>query len=432
MSDAVHNLVIVGAGQGGLSVSYFLRKAGIDHVIFDRGEIGHSWSANRWDSFCLVTPNWTVNLPGKPYTGDDPDGFMLRDDFVQYMKKWAEWFGAPIVSGMNVRRITRSADHFVLETSKGPMRSHNVVVATATYQHPKIPEVSSQLPDHIRQLHAENYKNCRQAADGAVMVVGSGQTGCQIVEDFIREGQTIYLCVARTGRLPRRYRGRDCLSWQDDMGLLDRIPDMLDSPGHRFLGDPHVTGRDGGRTVSLYDFHNRGAKLLGRLERVDGPVATFRNDLADNLTYADEFAAGFMEKVDAYVSETGLSAPEPTEAELWGGPELVTDEIESPSSLDLDVAQINTVIWATGFAFDFGWIEGLETDKYGYPVTDCGKTAMPGLYFSGLNWMTKRKSGILYGVEEDARVVADHIIGRSAIEAHDCQKARKVEYVHWR
>lgn len=415
MSDTVHNLIIVGAGQGGLSVSYFLSDAGVDHMVFDRGEIGHAWIANRWDSFCLVTPNWTVNLPGKPYTGKDPDGFMLRDDFVQYMKNWAEGFGAPFVAGMNVQRVFRSGDLFILETNKGSVRARSVVVATATYQRPKVPDVSSQLPDHVRQFHAEDYKRCDQAADGAVMVVGSGQTGCQIVEDFLRSGKTVYLCVARTGRLPRRYRGRDCLSWQSEMGLLDRTPDMLENPGDRFLGDPHLTGRDGGSTVSLYDFHNRGVKLLGRLERVDGSVATFRDDLADNLNYADQFAASFMEKVDAYISEAGLSAPAPTEKELWGGPEIVGDKVKTPSTLDLNAARISTVIWATGFTFDFGWIDGLETDEFGYPVTDHGKTTLPGLYFCGLNWMTKRKSGILYGVEEDARAVADHIIAQTAI-----------------
>ena len=414
MSEEHHDLVIIGAGQGGLSVSYFLRQAGIGHVVLDRGGIAHAWEAHRWDSFCLVTPNWTVNLPGLPYAGDDPDGFMLRDDFVQYMKDWAEGFGAPVVTGVDVTKITRRGDEFVLETNKGPMSAGRVVVATATYQHPKVPSVAGQLPGHIRQLHAEEYKNCSQAAEGAVMVVGSGQTGCQIVEDFLRAGRKVYLCVARTGRLPRRYRGRDCISWQKDMGLLDRTPDMLDEPGLRFAGDPHLTGRDGGGTVSLHDFHNRGATLLGRLESVSGSVAALRDDLGANLKYADDFAVDFMKKIDDYIAEAGVSAPPPTPAELAGGPGGAKGEIVSTATLDLDEAGIGTVIWATGFSFDFSWIEGLETDSFGYPVTDGGKSSVPGIYFCGLNWMTKRKSGIIYGVEEDARTVSGTIIGQMA------------------
>ena len=413
----MHNLVIVGAGQGGLSVSYFLSKEGIDHLVVDRGGVAHAWSAHRWDSFCLVTPNWTVNLPGQPYLGDDPDGFMPRDEFVRYMKDWAAGFGAPVQPDTDIRRIVRNDGHFILESRRGPLQAREVVVATATYQTPKVPAVARQLPAHIRQLHAEEYKNCGQAAEGAVMVVGSGQTGCQIVEDFLRAGRTVYLCVSQTGRLPRRYRGRDCLSWQKDMGLLDRTPDMLEDPAQRFFGDPHLTGRDGGNTVSLYDFHNRGATLLGRLESVAGSVAVFRDDLRDNLVYADDFSAGLMKRIDDYVAENGLSAPEPTTAELWGGPELAGDRVESPARLDLDAAGIGTVIWATGFSFDFSWIDGVETDDFGYPVTDRGKTSTPGLYFCGLNWMTKRKSGILYGVEEDARAVAGHIIAQTAVAA---------------
>ena len=410
MSDRFHDLVIVGAGQGGLSVSYFLCQAGIDHVVLDRDGVAQAWEAHRWDSFCLVTPNWSINLPGRPYEGNDPDGFMLRDEFVRYMKDWARSFGAPVIGGVEVTRVARKGSLFFIDTSIGRMRARNVVIATATYQSPKIPRAALQIPDHIRQLHAEDYKNCKQAEEGAVMVVGSGQTGCQIVEDFLRAGRETFLCVARTGRLPRRYRGRDSLSWQRKLGLLDRTPDMLDSPAQRFAGDPHVTGRDGGRTVSLYDFHQRGVMLLGRLESVAGSVASFRDNLGRNLKFADDYAADFMNKVDDYVAAAGICAPKPSTAETAGGPDLVHGEIRSSLRLDLDRAGVSTVVWATGFSFDFGWIDGIETDNFGYPVTECGKSSLPGLYFCGLNWMTRRKSGILYGVEGDARDVSSHIV----------------------
>ena len=417
MSDGFRDLVIIGAGQGGLSVSYFLCKAGIDHLVLDRGGVAHAWAAYRWDSFSLVTPNWMINLPGQPYDGDDPDGFMLRDDFVRYMKCWAEGFGAPVVGGVDVTQVARDGELFVLATSSGTLQTPRLVIATSTYQHPKIPPVASQLPSHIRQLHAEEYKNCGQAADGSVLVVGSGQTGCQIVEDFLRAGRKIYLCVAQTGRLLRRYRGYDSMIWLRATGNLDRTPDMLDDPARRFVGDPHLTGRDGGSTVSLHDFRRRGVTLLGRLAAIVGSVVSFRDDLERNLKFADDFAVRFMREVDEHLVATGQSAPPPTQAEMAGGPDPVGGEINSPMTLHLDEAGIRTVIWATGFAFDFSWIDGIETDDFGYPVTECGKSSLPGLYFCGLNWMTKRKSGIIYGVEEDARAVSSDIINQMAMTA---------------
>ena len=411
MNSGVLDVVIVGAGQGGLSVSYHLCKAGVDHVILDRGGIAHSWET-RWDSFCLVTPNWTIKLPGRPYDGEDPDGFMPRDAFVRYMKDWASGFGAPVLGGVDVARVRRNDDRFRVQCGSGSVGARNVVVATATYQAPRIPRVANDFPHNIRQLHAGDYRNCSQVPDGAVMVVGSGQTGCQIVEDFLRAGYSTYLCVSRTGRLPRRYRGRDCIAWQDDLGLLDRTPDMLDTPSRRFAGDPHVTGRDGGNTVSLHDFRRRGVTLLGRLEAVSGSIVRFRDDLGSNLVFADAYAGNFMKAVDDYLDAGGLTAPAPTDPELSGGPDQKSPPIRSPESLDLDRAGITTVVWATGFDFDFGWIDEIATDALGYPITCCGKSSLPGLYFCGLNWMTRRKSGILYGVGDDAREVSCDIIRR--------------------
>lgn len=405
-------VAVIGAGQGGLGVSYYLKKANVPHVVLDRGGIANAWKANRWDSFCLVTPNWTINLPGKPYEGDDTDGFMLRDDFVDYMTGWAEEFGAPVRSGIDVSKLSAEGDGFLLETSEGDVRADNVVVATATYQHPKLPAVSSKIPAGIRQLHAEEYKNAAQAADGAVLVVGSGQTGCQIVEDMLRAGRKVHLCVARTGRLPRRYRGRDSLCWQRDMGLLDRTPDMLDSPAQRFVGDPHVTGRDGGATVSLHDFRRRGVTLLGRLVDIKDNCMHFGASLAADMAFADDFAVDFRAKVDAHIAESGIDAPAPTPDEFAGDPDTGSAPIHGPESLDMAEADIRTVIWATGFSYDFSWIEFPVTDALGYPETDNGATSIPGLFFSGLNWMIRRKSGILYGVDADAKIVSKRILQR--------------------
>ncbi|WP_282604350.1 NAD(P)-binding domain-containing protein [Pelagibius sp. Alg239-R121] len=408
MSDAA-DVLIIGAGQGGLSASYYLMQAGIEHRVLDRGEIGHAWAAHRWDSFCLVTPNWTVNLPGRPYEGKDPDGFMLRNEFVTYLKDWAASFNAPVSEGIDVTRVTPGQSGFRLQTSRGEMRTRAVIIATATYQHPKVPAVATRMPAEILQLHAEQYKSTEQAAEGGVLVVGSGQTGCQIVEDFLREGRKTYLCVGRTGRLPRRYRGRDVLFWQRDMGLLDRTPDMLDSPADRFIGDPHLTGRDGGATVSLHDFRRRGVTLLGRLTDIESGMLHLKDDLAENMAFADRFCADLIARIDTHIEEQGIEAPAQTEAEFTGDPEAGVPLPQTPGTLDLVEAGINTIIWATGFTYDFSWIDDVPTDDLGYPVTDGGASPRTGLFFCGLNWMTKRKSGILYGVDEDARRVAEQV-----------------------
>lgn len=409
------DVLIIGAGQGGLSVSWYLTQAGIAHRVLDRGGIAHAWKSQRWDSFCLVTPNWSINLPGRPYTGDDPNGFMPRDEFVAYMQDWAREFGAPMEENTDVRRITPNTGGFRVETSFGPRQAGTVVVATATYQKPRMPSLSADLPYDILQIHAEDYKNPEQARPGAVLVVGSGQTGCQVVEDFVRAGREVYMCVSRTGRLPRRYRGRDCIEWQRDMGRLDRTPDMLDAPADRFIGDPHLTGRDGGSTVSLRAFEDRGVTLLGRLASVEDRHLRIASDLADNLAHADTFAAQTRKDIDAFIARTGLDAPPPSSDEMSDMPAPDRVARQPITELDLDAAGISTVIWATGFTFDFSWIDGLPVDAQGYPLTDNGQSPLAGLFFCGLNWMTRRKSGILYGVKDDAEEVADRIARRHSV-----------------
>lgn len=404
-----HRAVIIGAGQAGLSVSYFLTKAGLPHVVLDKGPVAGAW-AERWDSFCLVTPNWSINLAGQSYSGDDPDGFMSRDDFIAYMRRWAEGFGAPVRTGVRVDRIAARDNGFTLATGNGEVTAEAVVVATATHQAPKVPAVAERLPGQVTQLHAQAYRNPAQLPEGAVLVVGSGQTGCQIVEDLLRAGRKVFLCVGRTGRLPRRYRGRDCIDWQRDLRFLDRTPDMLESTAQRFASDPHVSGRDGGTTISLHDFNRRGVTLLGRLKNVVAGDLRFDETLADDVAFADAFAQRFYATVDDYIAGNNIDAPLPTPAELAGGAQKNDPPVEHVPALSIVDSGIASVVWATGFAFDFSWIDFPVTDDFGYPVTRGGATAVDGFYFCGLNYMTKRKSGILYGVAEDAEAVAEDLL----------------------
>ena len=241
------------------------------------------------------------------------------------------------------------------------------------------------------------------------MVVGSGQTGAQIAEELHAAGRRVHLCVGRAGRLPRRYRGRDAVEWQRDMGYLDRTPDMLDRPSDRFRGDPHLTGKDGGRTLSLHDFRRSGIRLLGRLVDCDGERARFDDGLHEQMRYADAFSDRIIELFDRHIEENRVDAPPPTATELAGGPPPDGELPDVVRELDLAESGINTVIWAVGLPLRLLVIEAPVLDDAGYPVAPGGITTCPGLYFMGLNWMTRRKSGIIYGVSDDGYSVAEHI-----------------------
>lgn len=406
--------LVIGAGQGGLAVSYFLVRAGIEHVVLERSSIASSWREHRWDSFCTVTPNWSIRLPGAEYAGVDPDGFLGRDALVGHFEAWVRSFGAPVRCGIEARSVRPVGGGFEVATSEGAFRARNVVVATSTYQNPHVPAVSARLPRRLAQLTPHDYKHPGMLPPGAVMVVGSGQTGCQIAEELHAAGREVFLCVGRAGRLPRRYRGRDCIEWQRDMGYLDRTPDLLESPAARFRGDPHLTGRNGGYTLSLHDFHRRGIRLLGRLVDCEGERARFDGELHAEMRFADDFCEGIVTQFERHIAERGIDAPSPTAAEVAGGP---PEDGRLPDVLreaDLAAADVGAVVWATGYRYDFSWIEAPVLDAAGYPHAPGGVSAFPGLYFVGLNWMTWRKSGILYGVGDDARSVAQHLSRRLA------------------
>ena len=401
--------VVIGAGQGGLAVSWFLTRLGIGHVVLERSAVAASWRERRWDSFCTVTPNWSIALPGADDAGDDPDGFLSRDALVRHFERWADSFGAPVRSGVEARRVRPAEGGFEVETDAGRWRARNVVVATGTYQAPHVPAVAGRLPRRLRQFAADDYKRPGMLPPGGVLVVGAGQTGCQIAEELHEAGRDVWLSVGRAGRLPRRWRGRDCIAWQRDMGYLDRTPDMLEGPEARFRADPHLTGRKGGYTLSLHDFHRRGISLLGRLVGCDGEKARFDGGLHAEMRFADEFADRIVAEFDRHIAERGIEAPPPTAEELAGGPPEDGAMPEIRRELDLAGAGIASVVWATGYRYDFSWIEAPVLDEAGYPVAPGGVSACPGLYFAGLNWMTRRKSGILWGVGEDALSVTRHL-----------------------
>lgn len=403
--DQTHDTVVVGCGQAGLAMSCLLTEAGVGHVVLDKGDrVGDSWR-RRWDSFTLVTPNWFLRLPGHPYRGDDPDGHLTRDDVVSYLEEYAASFDPPVRFGVTVTAVRELTEGgYAVDTTAGSYQAANVVVAAGTFQHPRLPQFASRLPADITQLHTSEYRNPERLGEGAVLVVGSGQSGGQIAEELLESGRDVYLSVGRTRRLPRRYRTRDGIWWAVQLGVTDQTVDDLDSPSERFEANPLISGKNGGRDLDLHRLTRDGMVLLGRLLDIEGKTAVVAGDLHDRLTAVDTQLAEFRRAVDRYVEEAGMEVPtEPLDEPRDGFAQEIIRR------LDLDEAGIGTVIWATGYRWDFGWIQVPVFDAYGYPIQIRGVTSHPGLYFVGLHWLHTLKSGLFAGVGADAEHITRHL-----------------------
>jgi putative flavoprotein involved in K+ transport len=401
-----YDTVVIGGGQAGLSTSYHLTEKKREHVVLEKDRVGESWKSKKWDSFTLVTPNWQLRLPGFEYDGDDPDGFLTRDDVAQYVDDFAAMFDPPVRLGVEASSVEngKNGGGLKVKTNAGELEADNVVVATGTFQRPNIPDYSQQISPDVVQMHSSLYRNPESLPAGAVLVVGGGQSGCQIAEELYQSGRKVYLCTSNTRRAPRRYRGKDFTWWLDKMGVIDDTVDDLDSPEERFDPNPHVTGKDGGHTLNLHQFARDGVTLLGGFRGADGFKAKIADNLNENLTRADKFATQLRKGVDKFVEKTGIDAPEEE------GPELRTGyETEAITDLDLKAAGIKTIIWATGYKFDYRWVRFPIWDEFGYPVQERGVTQVPGLYFAGLHWMYTLKSGLFIGVGDDTAHIAEHI-----------------------
>jgi len=405
------NTLIVGGGQAGLAVSYHLAQQGREHLVLEQSDKpAEAWRNHRWDSFTLNTPNWQTRLPGAEYKGSNPDGFMSREDVVTYLERYAEQFRLPIHFGVRVERVDRleSLGLFKIRTSDGAsLIACNVIIATGLYQKPKIPKFSSGFPRGIRQIHSDAYRNPRELLPGAVLVVGSAQSGAQIAEELYLAGKKVYLAVGNAGRVPRRYRGKDANWWSAKLGLYDRTVDQLLSPRAKFAGKPHISGTMGGHTLNLHQFARDGVTLLGHLQGAMDGKLKLAPDLWDNLAGADAHEAAFVRSVDDYIAKTGTIAPE----ELLPA---LRDGFQAPlvTMLDLGRSEITNVIWATSYAFDFSLVKLPVLDADGFPIQAAGVSAYRGLYFVGLPWLPTAKTGLLYGVGDNASFIARTIAQR--------------------
>jgi putative flavoprotein involved in K+ transport len=398
-------VIVVGGGQAGLSISYCLKEAGIEHIVFEKSKIGSSWRTQRWDTFCLVTPNWQCQLPGYPYAGSDPEGFMKNDEIIRYLEGYASHFQPPVREGVSVLLLERGdVDGFVVSTSAGTFAAEQVVVATGGYHVPRIPDVAKQLPPDVLQLHSADYRNPDSLPAGEVLVVGTGQSGCQIAEDLHLAGRRVHLSVGPAPRCARRYRGKDVVDWLARMGHYDMPIDKHPNKEQaRDKTNHYVTGRGGGHDIDLRTFALEGMRLYGPLESIADGRITFSPGLKRNLDDADDVYRSINRSIDGYIEKAGIQTPvESAYSPVWE-PEVET------LSLDCREAGIRAVVWSVGFGVDFNWIRLPAFDTRGYPHHDRGISPVEGLYFIGLPWLYTWGSGRFCGVGRDALHVVDHI-----------------------
>ena len=398
------SVIIIGAGQAGLSIAHSLQKKGIKPLILEKNYVGFSWKEQRWDSFCLVTPNWQCTLPDYQYSGKAPNGFMDKENIVKYLKKYSEFVKADILEGIEVKHLVKKNEKFLISTNRGNFEADQVVIATGAYHVPNRHPHSERLPSNILQIDAREYKNAISLPEGPVLVVGSGQSGCQIAEDLFFEKREVHLSVGSAPRSPRRYRGRDVVDWLDRMGYYSMpIGEHDDPKSVRNKTNHYLTGRDNGREIDLRKRATEGMNLHGRLERLAINNIQFSNDLSKNLDGADSVYCRIRNSIDEWISKNGIDAPKEAKYTPFWEPN------EDVKGTKLECKNLAVVIWCTGYKSDFRWVDIPVFDGAGIPVHERGVTQSPGLYFLGLPWLYTWGSGRFCGVKDDANYLADII-----------------------
>lgn len=412
MNDSadVLDAVVVGAGWAGLGVSYWLARKGLRHTVLERGCIGETWRTQRWASFHMNSPNVQTVMPGDRYEGPDPYGVLTRDQFVALLEDFAGRNGLPIQADTAVSELTRDDGVYRLTTSNGTLRARSVVVASGNLNCAVRPISSDGLPAYIHQIDASGYRSPADLPGGAVLVVGSGQSGAQIAEELAQAGRSVFLATSRAGRLPRRYRGRDIMIWLEESGFLDvrreeviRLAGRI--PARGVLGSEH--------TISLQSLGAQGVVLLGRLTGAEnGGRLTLADDLEANVRFGDQASDNVKRHIDDYISQARIDAPvsdpDPAETVAWRRLDSFI------GSLDLSGSGITSVVWCTGFKGDFSYVRLADAlDAAGQPVHTDGVGVLPGLYFAGLDFASTRKSGIILAIAEEAPRLVEHIARHS-------------------
>lgn len=405
--ETVETLVI-GGGQAGLAMSAHLGRRGLGHLVLERHRIAERWRTERWDSLVANGPAWHDRFPDLTFDDMDGDAFAPKDRIVRYFETYAAQNGSPIRCGVEVRSLERLADGmFRAEAADGTVTlARNVVSATGPFQKPVFPAMIPEAAGVV-QMHSSGYRNPAQLPEGAVLVIGAGSSGAQIADELLRAGRQVYLSVGPHDRPPRAYRGRDFVWW---LGALGKWDARAATPGTEHVTIA-VSGALGGHTVDFRQMAARGMVLVGRTEGYDEGVLRFAPDLAANIARGDANYLSVLDEADAYAAREGLDLPKEPEARVIGpDPACVTDPVPS---LDLAAAGVTSVIWATGYVLDFGWMKIDVFDDKGRPRHERGVSVVPGLYFIGLPWLSRRASPFIWGVWHDAEYLAGQIAARS-------------------
>jgi len=404
---------VIGAGHVGLATSWHLGRLGVEHVVLEAGRVGETWRTQRWDSFALNTPSWANVLPGQTEPAEPRDGFQTRDAWVHRLEDYATTQRLPVREATQITALEHApgGGGFRLTTGGGDeIEARSVVVAAGFQRIPKLPTLATALPPSVKSLHTAHYRSPDQLPPGAVLVVGSAQSGGQIAEDLLDAGRRVFLAASNVGRIPRRYRGRDILEWLFPLGYFDQPVELADA--HTRLAPPPMISGVGryGHTLSLQFLAARGAVLLGRLHGVEDNRLSFENDLAGSIAHADRVSAQARQLIDRAIEEQDMTAAR-AEADPADDPFPDPEALASPVELDLDAEGIASVIWATGFTFDVSWIGIPVVDGTGALSHQGGRASIPGLWFLGMPWLISRKSAIIYGSVGDSAAIAEQVTG---------------------
>ncbi|MGQ7843088.1 flavin-containing monooxygenase [Granulosicoccus sp. 3-233] len=397
------DVLVIGAGQAGIAASEHLSKAGIRHRVLERARIAERWRSERWDSLVANGPAWHDRFPGLEFSGIAADAFVPKEQVADYFVEYASRIDAPIREGVTVTAVRRKPNSagFVAQTSAGEVQARYVICATGAFQHPLVPAIVPTR-DGLTQMHSTQYRNPQDLPEGNVLVVGAGSSGVQIATEILQSGRRTLLSVGSHDRPPRRYRERDFCWWLGVLNLWDA--EASEQSSHTTIA---VSGADGGYTIDFRDLAHQGMTLLGLTERHDDGVLHFADNLADNIRQGDANYLALLDLADAYVERNGLDLPEDPEARVLGpDPTCMTEPLHS---LDLRAEGITTIIWATGFSVDYGWLQVDALDDDGRPRHKRGVSTEPGVYFLGLPWQSRRGSSFIWGVWHDASFVVDHI-----------------------
>ena len=405
-------VAVIGAGIAGLVTSYYLKKRNIDHIIVERGEVANTWINERWDNFYLVNPNWAIKIPefgfgSSQFPSKNPDDFLSKNQTIELIKSYSKFIDSKIFENESVEIIKKYKNKYWLDTSKRMIIADNVVLSTGAFGNYKVPKISSNINQNIFQIHSAEYKNFNQLPSGGVMVVGSGQSGAQIAEDLLINGMDVSLALSKCGRRLRSYRGKDSSWWNYKMGLFDKTVDDVPFE-NRWKCSPHTSGANGGHEINLIDLSEKGLNLFGSVKDSKDNQLIFNDNLIENLKFSDDYALNWAKNVDEFIKNNNLDAPYEKISE-----DIRLKSFENPKSLELNIMpKIRSIIWATGFKYNYDWIDLNITNERGFPVHKRGVTNYDGFYFMGLQWMHTSKSAQFIGVGEDAEFIVNKISSR--------------------